>query len=136
MANNDGTLIIAPVRPQSDQDAYPTAFAAELLGGHHEVLTLLDRNAIPAERREEGMTCWVVETDQMYVLSGGIDDLNWLEFSTQGASGALPAIGPFTVLANPTALIATPQAVPLSAPLLFAAGAMALGDLITDGGNF
>jgi hypothetical protein len=88
MTNNTGTLIIAPVRPQSTADTYPTAYASDLLGGHQEFATLAERDAIPAERREEGMTVWVVATETLYVLSGGIANTNWLPFSTGGGGSS------------------------------------------------
>src|ERR1700681_3970266 len=75
--NNIGTLIIAPIRPQATADTYPSAYALELLGGHKAVATIVARDAIPVERREEGMTCWVIENDTLYVLSGGIANTNW-----------------------------------------------------------
>lgn len=86
MPNNDGTLIIAPVRPQATADTYPSAYAGELLGGHHAAALLTDRDAIPPERREEGMACWVVETATLYILSGGVLNANWTAFS--GGGGA------------------------------------------------
>jgi hypothetical protein len=70
-------LVIAPVRPAAVGDTYPTAYANELLGGHKQANLLTDRAAIPASLRQEGMTCWVIETGTLYVLSGGIADANW-----------------------------------------------------------
>jgi len=71
MANNEGTLIIAPVRPQSDVDTYPVAYAQELKGGHHQVATELDKNTMPSERKTEGMLCTVIANGKTYQLSGG-----------------------------------------------------------------
>ena len=59
MAQNSGTLVAAPVRPASDLDTFPTALASEIRGGHRSVPTLAARNAISADRREEGMTVTV-----------------------------------------------------------------------------
>jgi hypothetical protein len=87
VSNNVGTLITAPVRPQSSADTYPTAYATDLLGGHQQFALLAERDAIPAERRQEGMTVWVVETATLYVLSGGIDNVNWTPFSGGGGGG-------------------------------------------------
>jgi hypothetical protein len=82
MGNNSGTLVIAPVRPAAVGDTYPTAYANELLGGHKQVNLLTDRDAIAPSLREEGMTCWVIETGKLYVLTGGIADTNWAAFQS------------------------------------------------------
>lgn len=77
MANNTGTLVTSPVRPASDADTFPIAHASELLGGHHHAATLTARNAIPAERREEGMMCYVAEDRRTYFLEAGTANGNW-----------------------------------------------------------
>jgi len=79
MANNIGTLVIAPVRPQSTEDTYPVAYASELRGGYYQVSSLVEMYAIPAERRIEGLICWVTDTQKSYRLVGGIDNSNWQE---------------------------------------------------------
>lgn len=68
MANLKGTNIASPVRPFTDADAYPTAYANELLGGHYSLATLVARNSIPMARRLVGMTCYVSATDKIYRL--------------------------------------------------------------------
>lgn len=73
MPNNTGTLIAAPIRPISSDDTFPTAYANEILGGHHQTATLTARDAIPAERRAEGMLCTVVETGRTYRLAAGLN---------------------------------------------------------------
>lgn len=107
--NNSGTLITSPVRPQGTSDTYPTAYANDLLGGHHEYALLTDRDAIPADRREQGMTCWVVETGVLYVLSGGIANSNWTPY-------AAPAAAPTTYTIAFSGLAAG-QSVTLPAPV-------------------
>lgn len=82
MANNTGTLVIAPIRPQAQEDTYPSAFANEVKGGHHQVLTLAERDAIPAGRRLEGMFCYVKEDGKVYKLDS--DLITWTEFSGAG----------------------------------------------------
>lgn len=71
MANNVGTLVIAPVRPQSDVDTFPSAYANELYGGWHQYATLSQRNAISSDRKQDGMSCYVLETSGAYIWSGG-----------------------------------------------------------------
>lgn len=87
MANNIGTLVTSPIRPQGEQDQFPTAHANELLGGHHQVVLLTDRNAIPDSRRLEGMTCYVQEAGVTYQLQGGILNSNWTVYGGSGGSG-------------------------------------------------
>ena len=72
MANNVGTLVIAPIRPASDQDAFPTALANEVQGGLHCVTTLAERNAIPTLRRVAGMKCWVENEQTTYRLEADL----------------------------------------------------------------
>ena len=88
-SNNAGTLVIAPVRPASSLDTYPSAYAQELLGGHMAVAVTTDLTGIPSQPRVEGMTCWVIETTTLYVLSGGIADADWTVFSAGGGGSAL-----------------------------------------------
>lgn len=78
MPNNTGTLVTAPIRPASDLDTFPSAYSNELLGGHHQVSTLSERNLISSERRLEGMFCAVVEDAGLYQLQGGISNSNWV----------------------------------------------------------
>ena len=84
MSNNSGTLIIAPIRPQSDQDIFPSALANEILGGAYQVGSASARDAIPAARRQEGMTCYLQDTQATYRLVGGIDNANWEPVSFGG----------------------------------------------------
>ena len=84
MSNNSGNLIIAPIRPQSDQDIFPSALANEILGGAYQVGSASARDAIPAARRQEGMTCYLQDTQATYRLVGGIDNANWEPVSFGG----------------------------------------------------
>lgn len=79
MANNIGTLVIAPVRPQSDLDTYPVAYANELRGGYYQVADFVELYAIPAIRRVEGLICWVSGVEKSYRLIGGIENSDWQE---------------------------------------------------------
>jgi len=93
MANNQGTLVIAPVRPQSPSDSYPVAYANEILGGQHQVYSASDRDAIPIPLRLEGMTCVVTSEGNRYRLIGGIDNVNWVNEDTLISSGHQIASG-------------------------------------------
>jgi|GEM_PF-3720260 len=79
MAKNEGTLVIKEVRPYDSLDTYPSAYANEVKGGHHQVLTLVERDAIPAARRLEGMFCYVKEDGKVYRLEA--DLATWIEFA-------------------------------------------------------
>jgi len=61
-------------------DIYPITDSTYNLGGHHEVLTINERNLIPNLRRREGMTCYVAESAITYQLQYGIDNTNWVIF--------------------------------------------------------
>lgn len=87
MSNNPGTLVIAPVRPQSTDDTYPSAIANEILGGYKTFATIEERDALPDDRRVEGEMCYVVETDTLYVLKGGIDNGDWTTASPTSIVG-------------------------------------------------
>lgn len=89
MANNIGTLVTSPIRPQGQLDTFPTALSNELLGGHHQVELLLERNSIAAERRQEGMTCYVAEAQVTYQLIGGLTNDCWQLYGGSGSSGTL-----------------------------------------------
>lgn len=95
---NIGTLVGAAVRPINDTMPIASAFAFEINGGHHQVATLSDRNAIIVQRRQWGMLCTVyndptVSNNATYQLKYGhfstnsSDNQNWVVFSGGGAGG-------------------------------------------------
>lgn len=75
MPNNSGTTVIAPVRPQNAADTFPTAWANEILGGHHQAATLAERDAIPSDRIADGMLCSVASPCTTWRRQGGV----WIE---------------------------------------------------------
>lgn len=83
MANNVGTLVIAPIRPQSTADVFPTAVANEISGGWHSYPTYADLVSIPTERIAGGMAAYVQADNAIYVYKSGI----W-EVLTVGMSGS------------------------------------------------
>lgn len=96
MPQNVGTLIGAAVRPINDTMPIASAFAFEINGGHHQVATLSDRDAIIVQRRQWGMLCSVYNdstaaNNATYQLKYGysstntMDNSNWVVFS--GGSG-------------------------------------------------
>ena len=75
MSNNSGTLLIAPIRPFSSNDEFPSAFSNELKGGHHQVNSLDD---ITNDRLQEGMLATVVGIsgdNTTYQYNGGVWDI-------------------------------------------------------------
>jgi hypothetical protein len=68
------TLIANP--SATSADTFPVIYSNEALGGTHSYSTIYDRNNIPLERRKEGM--FVNVTGSTYILSGGLDNSNWV----------------------------------------------------------
>ena len=97
---NVGTLIGAAIRPIDDAMPIASAFSFEINGGHHQVATLVARNAIIVQRRQWGMLCTVYNdstatNNATYQLKYGhnngstntMDNANWVVFSGGGAAG-------------------------------------------------
>ena len=92
MANNVGTLVIAPVRPQSTSDVYPVAIANEIRGGHHSVASIVERDAIAVERLDVGMFCTTKDSGTVYILRQILPSLVWEEFVSGSSSNALAGV--------------------------------------------
>jgi len=101
MSNNIGTLIIAPIRPQSVDDEFPVAIAEEIQGGYHSVLSIADRNVITYDRLKLNMLCGVaddgsgnfslyrlinVPSQVNYGIQGGTVNNDW-RLLNEGGSG-------------------------------------------------
>ena len=100
MSQNVGTHVIAPIVTPDSNDKFPTHINSMGQGGFKAVQTLAERDAIPMERRENGMLCAVLENDTLYQLKGGIDNAFWTIFAT-GAGGATTATDlPYTPTGN------------------------------------
>ena len=82
MAGIQGTNIVAPVVPLDTADVHPTHEALYGKGGYRTVATTVERDAIPAARREAGMLVFVTADSQRYRL--GTDLATW----TVDAAGA------------------------------------------------
>ena len=96
---NVGTLIGAAVRPIDDAMPIASAFSFEINGGHHQVATLVARDAIIVQRRQWGMLCTVYNdstatNNATYQLKYGynstntMDNTNWVVFSGGAGGGA------------------------------------------------
>lgn len=86
MASIPGSVTITGfVAPTDTADTYPTHDETYGRGGYRTVANTTARDAIPADRRLEGMLVYVVATDTTYQL--GSDLLTW---SAYGAGGSTP----------------------------------------------
>jgi hypothetical protein len=77
MSKITGTNLAAPIVPYDSADTYPTHMAALGKGGWRSVANIDARNAIPADRLEEGAACYVNENRTPYVYLSGV----WTEFA-------------------------------------------------------
>jgi hypothetical protein len=82
MAGIQGTNVVAPIVPLDTADVHPTHEALYGKGGYRTVATTVERDAIPAARREAGMLVFVTADSQRYRL--GTDLTTW----TVDAAGA------------------------------------------------
>jgi hypothetical protein len=83
MAKIKGVNVIAPVVPFDTADVHPSHEARYGKGGYRTVATTVERDAIPAPRREAGMLVFVTADGKAYQL--GSDLTTWAEF-TSGVS--------------------------------------------------
>ena len=70
MANNTGTLVTSPIRPFSQDDTFPSAYSNELLGGYKTVATIVERDAIPSDRKTVGFLVYVTSENKIYKWNG------------------------------------------------------------------
>jgi len=91
-----GTVLVSgQIAPSHENDLYPTHEDIFGKGGYSVVNDIADRNAISDERRKEGMAVYVKEVDgkdetvaKVYVLQGGIENTNWVEWPFGSGSGS------------------------------------------------
>jgi hypothetical protein len=72
-----GTNIPSSILPYSSDDTYPTHIDTFGKGGYRTVATSTDRDAIPADRRSEGMLVYVIGDGLVYQLKGGTTNDKW-----------------------------------------------------------
>jgi len=72
-----GTNIGAVITPTDSADIYPTHNAIWGKGGFRTVANTTIRDAIPALRRDTGMTVYCLSDSTVYQLRGGIANANW-----------------------------------------------------------
>lgn len=71
MSNISGTNLAAGIAPFTTEDSYATHYAEYGKGGWHSVSTTTERDAIPSQRREEGMAVYVTSEKNLYILRNG-----------------------------------------------------------------
>lgn len=72
-----GVDITGFIAPTSEDDLYATHKAKYGHGSHRSVLDITERNDIKDRRREIGMTVYVQSEDIIYILRGGIENINF-----------------------------------------------------------
>lgn len=101
MTANAGTLVTAPIDTPDSGDRFPTGYANKQAGGHHQVATRAERDAIPAERLVEGMLCYVIADGCAWRWLSGV----WREEqpgdTMQEYRGAAPLAAAAPVVAHP-----------------------------------
>ena len=89
MAAIKGTNVIAPVVPLDTTDVHPSHEARYGKGGYRTVATLVERDAIPAPRREAGMLVYVSAGGGSLWQLGG-DLTTWTAFESGGNANLPP----------------------------------------------
>lgn len=72
---------IIDIIKQKDNLPFPIADSNDVLGGFHQVDTLVERDSIHNERRRELMFCAVKETGKTYQLRNGTDNTCWVDIN-------------------------------------------------------
>lgn len=65
---------------QKNNGNFPLIEAKDVKGGFHQANNIEERDAIPKEKRIEGMYCYVLN-DTIYRLLGGIENSNWIAWN-------------------------------------------------------
>lgn len=73
-----GTIVAAKITTGDTANTFSIGDTAEMGGTPKQVADAATRDAIPADRRTEGMTCWVINESNEYRLVGGILNANWV----------------------------------------------------------
>jgi hypothetical protein len=81
-----GVQIPDKIVPFDSNDTHPTHDETYGLGGFRSVATIAARDAIPTERRAQGMLVYVIATNITYQLFGGITNANWIAYSSASST--------------------------------------------------
>ena len=92
-----GIKVTSFISPTDDTDTFPTHDSIYGKGGLRTVAEISDRDGITPARRSEGMMVYVEDDQKVYILQGGLDNTDWVEFTSigpQGETGPAGAEGP------------------------------------------
>lgn len=92
MAGIPGVNVAGMVVPFDDQDIYPTHGDQYGKGGFRPVASLIERDAIAALRRREGMWVKVLSNGGVYELIGGIENQHWRPVVLGGGGANQPPL--------------------------------------------
>lgn len=100
MASIPGSVRVGGfIAPSDTTDTYATHDSLYGRGGLKEVASVAERDAIPSDRRREGMIVYVGGVTQTnYQLVGGVDNTNWVVVSS--GSGGVTDHGALTGLSD------------------------------------
>lgn len=82
-----GTVVAAAMTTGDFANQFATAFTFEIQGTEKQVPDLAGRDAISADRRTEGMMCYVTGETNVYALVGGTNNANWMLWASPTNSG-------------------------------------------------
>ena len=131
MSDIIGTNISSPIVPFTDSDIFPTHFAKYGNGGLMSVNTLVERDAIPAERREQGMFVYVINTDKLYYLKNGVTNNDWAEWVSAGGGSGISQVWDVST-ASATWIITHNLGLYPSVTIVDDSGEVILGDITYD----
>ena len=89
MAPLSGTLVASRIVPTDTADTYATHDEEYGRGGYRSVATVAERDAIPLDRRKDGMAVFVTDEKATYRLQEVITNDGWIDTAGSEASEAL-----------------------------------------------
>lgn len=85
------SVVTKTIEPTS-WGSFPVVKSIHIQGGLHTVANVTERDNIPAERRYQGMLCYVVAESVNYQLVGGVANINWTKVYIAEVKTATPAL--------------------------------------------
>ena len=76
-----GVRLTGFISPNDSTDSFPVFKPIYGLGGLRTVDSLVDRDAITSQRREEGMLVYVKEDGQYYQITSGLTNNDWINLN-------------------------------------------------------
>jgi len=78
-----GINVTDPITINDEFAEFPTHYDIYGYGGYHCVQNITERNIIPSGRRKEGMLIYTAQEDKNWLLSGDINNSNWVEINVE-----------------------------------------------------